>query len=786
MYSNGPSVFRRILLCAIVSALFASAHLAPAQGAVCTLADHIRSANTNTAVGFCPAGTSHDIITIAEDITLTEPLPPITGTITIEGGGHTISGDRKFRIFDVNGGNLTIRHLTLDKGRATKGSGGFRYIINGEWVPMDAGGALRLDGGGQVRAENTTFSNGSADVGGAVALLHGKLSVHNSRFLRNRSTEHDGGAIFQRQGEVAISSSSFIGNSTVLWGGAIGVQSGSVSAVNSTFEDNSAGVEGGVLNINRGRATLTHLTMVNNRSKFNNGDAISKSGGYVALRNSIVVGDSLREGCIGGLNQNSGNWSQDGTCGYKESGNPLLGELTGAPAYRPLLDGSPVINRADAQFCPPTDQLGTPRPQGDGCDIGAIESTTAIAGRREIPGLCTLPDQLIAANHDRPAGACPAGEGADIIFLVRDFTLTERLPAITSAITIRGSGFTISGDEQFRIFDVDGGELALHDLTLTKGRSLSHGGAILVENGGKASIDNSKFIRNTAGYGGAIATNYPNRGVSINNSEFRNNEARSSGGAIHISTGALIITNSSFVKNFSSQGGAIDIFSNDNIDISNSSFIDNRNTGGGVIQAASREMTLTHVTMFNNSTGLSIAEGRTVNLRNSLIASDSDAADCFGPLTQNRGNLIEDGSCAPAISGDPLLDTASDLPAFVSLRAGSPAIDAADPRFCPATDQLGNPRPQGAGCDIGAIEMPAPPSEGSSASVESPPRSDCQVTTTHALNFRDNPNGKRIGLVPPGTTLVASARTAGWFQVEYREIAGWISADYVVAQGVCG
>ena len=47
---------------------------------------------------------------------LTEPLPPITGTITIEGGGHTISGDAKYRIFEVNGGRLTINSLTMTDG----------------------------------------------------------------------------------------------------------------------------------------------------------------------------------------------------------------------------------------------------------------------------------------------------------------------------------------------------------------------------------------------------------------------------------------------------------------------------------------------------------------------------------------------------------------------------------------------------------------------------------------------------------------------------------------------
>lgn len=34
----------------------------------------------------------------------------------------------------------------------------------------------------------------------------------------------------------------------------------------------------------------------------------------------------------------------------------------------------------------------------------------------------------------------------------------------------------------------------------------------------------------------------------------------------------------------------------------------------------------------------------------------------------------------------------------------SPAIDAADPSACPAADQRGDPRPQGGGCDVGAVE----------------------------------------------------------------------------------
>lgn len=101
----------RFTMLIAVAALFVNA--VPSLASFCTVADHIRSANTNTAVGFCPAGTNHDIITIADDITLTKPLPPIAGTITIEGGGHTISGNKEFRIFDIKSGNVVLKRITL-------------------------------------------------------------------------------------------------------------------------------------------------------------------------------------------------------------------------------------------------------------------------------------------------------------------------------------------------------------------------------------------------------------------------------------------------------------------------------------------------------------------------------------------------------------------------------------------------------------------------------------------------------------------------------------------------
>lgn len=57
----------------------------------------------------------------------------------------------------------------------------------------------------------------------------------------------------------------------------------------------------------------------------------------------------------------------------------LMGDLIsaeledGSPAYFPLLEDSPAIDAADDEYCPETDSIGTPRPQGAGCDIGAYE-----------------------------------------------------------------------------------------------------------------------------------------------------------------------------------------------------------------------------------------------------------------------------------------------------------------------------------------------------------------------------------------------------------------------------
>ena len=732
------------------------------------------------------ANESGGVITLSDDIRLEVALPPITGEITIDGGGHSISGAGEFRHFDVAGGSLAIENVTLTDGRA------------------DEGGAIRIRDGAEVSIVLSSLADNAATTGGAISQSgdqDNRLTIESSSFVNNRADWY-AGALDVVRGSVDIASSSFLENYADDYGGALISHSSQIRISNSVFYKNSAKHDGGAVFAFGGDVELTHVTMLNNsltNPYHESGRTIARqtrgsSQGAVSIYNSIVAGRGNGEDCFGGVDNLSGNLSRDGTCAYESSDRHGLGELTGSPARLPLLDTSPAIDAADPQYCLKRDQIGTARPQGSGCDIGAIESTTALRTSTATPTVCTLHDQIVAANTNRAYNACPAGSGADTIYLDSDITLSESLAVIKSDITIEGNGHTINGNRRVRIFDVDGGKLTLNNVTLSEGKSTKAGGAIRLQNGGQAIVSDSRFIGNYAHSGGAIGSRFAAY-IQVSDSIFEGNWASNSGGVISMNGGGSAnISNSSFVGNFSLyEGGAISSISG-YLSVSNSTFIGNsarRHGGalaaGGALASGSVPMTLTHVTILDNTAARGGAlyvedSGFTrvaLRLRNSVIAGAEAAAGkrCAAKLSQNINNLIDDGSCSPMLSGDPMLEPADESTTTAAPRAGSPAIDAANADVCLKVDQLGATRPLGYGCDIGAIEvMPAVS-----------PLSNCRVTPSHNLNFRAGPWGEVIGLAHYTTTFTARARTPNWFQVDDEAGArtGWIYADYTRAEGDC-
>ena len=432
------------------------------------------------------------------------------------------------------------------------------------------------------------------------------------------------------------------------------------------------------------------------------GAGIHRERGIINLRNSIVAGSDGGSDCAGFMSELRRNFSQDGTCSTAVGGEPMLAEMRGEPAHYPLLDESPAVDAADAEYCLEVDQLGTARPRGAACDIGAFESTTAKASAATLESLkCSLADHIISANRNISVGNCPRGTSHDIITLSEDITLSEALPPIVGTITIDGQGHTLSGGGAQRLFDVSGGRLTLKDVTLTQGHSTGDGGAIRLRNGGKLVAENATFKDNWANRGGVIAALSADSSVTVSGSSFVDNAAELQGGVFLLNGGITAIASSSFVNNESeSAWGGVFHARNSRLSVVNSSFSGNEGLAGGVLAQMSGQATLTHVTMVNNKSDFLGGDalyryGGAIVLRNSIVANRGEIEDCSGGLSVQSGNLNPDGTCADLPSEDVKVDRLTGAPAYFPLKDGSPALDAANADFCQATDQLGTPRPEG-------------------------------------------------------------------------------------------
>jgi len=200
-------------------------------------------------------------------------------------------------------------------------------------------------------------------------------------------------------------------------------------------------------------------------------------------------------------------------------------------------------------------------------------------------------------------------------------------------------------------------------------------------------------------------------------------------------TGMLIVQSSVIAGNRAVWGDSAGIWNEGILVARNSSIVNNTSThtAAGIVNSSFLE--LQNCTIVGNwgayaGEGIRAAAGSTLNYRNTLIAYNGRSAffhgssdlspECSADIVgENVNNLVEDGTCGAALSGDPLLgplldnggnpDNGVSLPTL-ALLPGSPAIDAGDNASCPATDQRGFPRPypEGGRCDIGAYEaMPA-------------------------------------------------------------------------------
>jgi Bacterial Ig domain/Putative pectate lyase-like adhesive domain len=345
------------------------------------------------------------------------------------------------------------------------------------------------------------------------------------------------------------------------------------------------------------------------------------------------------------------------------------------------------------------------------------------------------------------------------IDLAADITLTcpggEALRNSSTPIAVNGHGHTVRQTcaGQRVLEQVGSAAITFDGVTITGGTTPAgaNGGGIRAPGGGTVTVANSTVMGNTAGgSGGGVAAA---GAVGVTNSTISGNVATGNGAGVGAS-GTVTVTNSTISDNVvGGTGGGIAQGTGAAITIRKSTISGNvlffANGGASAVAGSTGgAVTLTNSTISGNSSGpnvVAISAGGAVtavyttaadigtNFRlfpnGSLTSFGSVVAGCFvdpTTTTSNGHNFSYDSSCGftntaqgdQQNAGDPGLGALADNGGPTQTRLpqpGSPLIDAIPTASCQAdgasgvtADQRGMTRPQGAACDIGAVDTQAP------------------------------------------------------------------------------
>ncbi len=399
----------------VVAAFGSAAVAAPALAATvpCTATDLISAISAANGSGGTVTLTSGCLYTLTAVNNTTDGggvgLPVITGNVTVQGNGATItrstaSGTPVFRIFDVSSsGSLTLSSLTVNNGLANNGQQGGGGIFNhgsltisgstftGNSAPASSGtSGGGINNSGTLNVTTSTFSGNTGQEGGAI-FNQATATITNNTFTNNTGTIFGGGGLLNAAGSATVTGDTFTGN-TGPGGGAIDNDT-TLNISDSTFTGNTAGTNGGGAIDNFGATQITQSTFSGNSAPFDS-NILNFTGFTMSLSMSIVANGQGAANCGGGAAITDAGYNLDtgSSCGFSSASqsmsntNPQLGALAGngGPTQTMALPfGSPAVDAIPSSTpgCTGTDQRGTTRPQGSGCDIGAYELVQTGSGQ---------------------------------------------------------------------------------------------------------------------------------------------------------------------------------------------------------------------------------------------------------------------------------------------------------------------------------------------------------------------------------------------------------------------
>jgi uncharacterized delta-60 repeat protein len=597
-----------------------------------------------------------------------------------DGGGATITLNDDSQVWNnraiINGGGIYNDNL----GGVAPVSLNHNTRVVSNTADNDGGGIFNDEGALSLNASSQVISNTAQDDGGGIYndgqdLGNATITLNTNSAVNANQAADNGGGIHNREGTVALTGASQVSSNTAAFqdGGINNDDNGGWGATltmqgNSQVAGNTAAYGGGIFNDDDGGgATLTlndDSQVWNNRATLEGGGIFNNARGGAALvhlnHNAQVVSNTAEYG--GGIaNVESALTLNDNSRVISNTAN-FGGGIYNWGGFVPatvILDGNSQVrgNQATA----------------DGGGAFVYSSTLILAG---------------GAILSNSAGSDGGGVYVDATTAV--FSQTGGTVGYNTAHDTGGGIYVNAGQGVWRRGSVISNTAAYN------------GGGIYIKDGSH-SVEGSAFSGNQAlsCKGGGI---YNRATLTVDGSTFAANSAGSDcyGGGGTFNSGMLTVTNSTFSGNRSGKydGGIGNEGSLSTLTIINSTFSDNESSGGG---------------------GVDIFGG-ILRLQNTIIANsvaDSDCANSSGTIATDVNNLIEDGSCNPALSGDPLLGPLADNGGpltgsgqtlqTMALLPGSPALDQipAGVDGCGTSitsDQRGVVRPQGDNCDIGAYE----------------------------------------------------------------------------------
>ncbi len=675
----------------------------------------------------------------------------------------TVDGNRAATAARVGGGiyltglntALTLDHSSVSHNLV--GRTGAGIYASGNYIQMV------VRNGSVIDSNESTEDNDAAQGGGIYLYGVGvRLNVADSSISNNIAERFGGGVYFYNNsntipGQLTVSRSQVNANeATDRSGGGLYVYQTTVTITQSTLNNNrapdtSGDWAGGALYMAGAGSnlTLTDSTVTGNTvAAYGGGIYLSNTTAQVIIANSVISGNiTLRSVTAntggGGLYLSAAGASRL-TISDSVFANNRSQRAGGALLYYGATTS--VLSVTDSQF------TGNQAVTNNGGGLYVRQAATTltrvtVSGNTangaggdggglylEGSGAASTFDQIEVTNNT--ANDLGGGIYAGSTLTLRNATLRGNttnnrgggLYAAGGTLTINDS--TLAQNATYLAADGDGGAIytavnaTLNNTQIISNTANDDGGGIY-GSAGTVTLNDSTLAGNVAAAtadadGGAL---YVNGNTTLTRVTLRGNTANRYGGGIYRANGNITLDRSTLAENIAGNSGGALYMAGGTLTTANSTLSGNRSGGDGGALWVNTNANLYNTTIFNNTAvglggGVRRASAGAIVFRNSLVAGNSPA-NCSGSIaTTGVSNLADDATCGSNFGNNsnaarlgPLADNGG--PTWTHLLLpGNPALNTGNAATCAASpvngiDQRGVARPQGAQCDIGAVETTA-------------------------------------------------------------------------------